>query len=186
MPDKIDLDKLPYLNACVNEGLRWRPVGPLALPRGTLADVNILGYRIPKGTTVMINVYTIGKDPEFYDEPDRYIPERYIRDPLGLKDGVSQPGRKPLYAFGAGRRECPGKDFFFQNASIMLAQLLWACNIVPAGPPLETEIKKVFVSALLMRPKNFKIKFVPRRQGTQEALLEEKQKAEIMLTKILG
>ncbi|MCJ1399408.1 hypothetical protein MMC11_002610 [Xylographa trunciseda] len=185
LPDKIDLEKLPYLNACVTEALRWRPVSVINLPRETVVDEDILGYHIPKGTTVLLNHWTIQQDPDFYEAPERYDPERFLRDPFGAKDGVSQQGRKTLYTFGAGRRECPGKDFFFQNMRIALAQVLWAFDLV-ATEPLDIDVKTGFTASVMLRPKPFKVKFVPRSMGTREALVEEKRKADIVLSEILG
>jgi cytochrome P450 len=185
LPDTIDLDQLPYINACVTEGLRWRPVSPLGLPRETLADQDVLGYHIPKGTMVLLNQWTIQQDPNFYDEPYEYRPERYLHDPLGAKPGVSQVGRKALYTFGAGRRECPGTDFFFQNIRIAVSQILWAFNIEGDGP-LDTGVDTAFVSSVMLRPKPFKLKFVPRRARIPETLLEEKGKADIAFNEILS
>jgi cytochrome P450 len=188
LPDQIDLGKLPYLNACVTEAQRWRPlgafpVGPFGLPRKTLVDEEILGYRIPKGTSVLLNQWTIAHDPEFYEEPERYNPDRFFRDPVGAKEGVSQLGRKAIYTFGAGRRECLGKDFFFQNIRIAFSQILWAFDIIPAEP-LDFDVKTAFTPSVVMMPKPFKVEFVPRK--SREVLLEEKQKADLMLSEILG
>lgn len=185
LPDQIDLGRLPYLSACVTEGLRWRPVSPIGLPHENDADHEILGYRIPKETTVLLNQWTIQQDPEFYHEPERYNPDRYIRDPVGAKEGISQLGRKTLYTFGAGRRECPGKDFFLQTSRIALAQVLWAFDIIPDGP-LDIGVETGFTCSVVLRPKPFQVKFVPRRTGIRETLLEEKRKADVLLTEILA
>ncbi|KAL2871742.1 cytochrome P450 [Aspergillus lucknowensis] len=184
LPESIDLNELPYLNACVTEALRWRPVSPLGLPRETLADEIVMGYHIPKGATVVLNQWTIQQDPEFYDQPDRYMPERFILDEFGAKKGISQVGRKTLYTFGAGRRECPGKDFFFQNMRLGFAQILWAFDIVPTEP-LHTDILTGFTSSVVLRPKPFGVKFVPRRANFAGILAEEKRKADLKLKEIL-
>ncbi|KAK2594646.1 hypothetical protein QQS21_007622 [Conoideocrella luteorostrata] len=188
LPDKIELDKLSYLNACVTEAQRWRPlgtysVGQFGLPRESIAEEEILGFRIPKGSAVVINQWSIHHDPQFYDEPERYNPARYIENPVGLKKGVSQEGRKPIYTFGAGRKECLGKNFFFQSVRIAISQILWAFDIVPDGP-LDLDVQTGFTPAVVMMPKPFKVKFVPRRSG--EVLLREKEKADGMFAEILG
>jgi hypothetical protein len=184
LPDTIDLDELPYLNACVTEALRWRPVSPLGLPRKVTDDEIVLGYRIPKGSTVVLNQWSIQQDPEFYEDPDRYMPERFIQDQFGAKKGISQLGRKTLYTFGAGRRECPGKDFFFQNMRLAFVQILWAFDIVPTEP-LHVDINNGFTSSVVLRPKPFKVKFVPRRANLGDILLEEKRKADLEFKEIL-
>ncbi|KAK0729565.1 cytochrome P450 [Lasiosphaeris hirsuta] len=183
LPEKIDRNRLPYLKAVVMEVLRWHAVTPIPLPREVLADVEVRGYVIPKGTTVMTNVYTIQRDPNFYKDPDFFIPERYLRHPLGIKEGASAQNRKALYTFGFGRRECPGREFFFQQMEITMAQVVWAFDFVPTGE-LDTDVRTGFVFGVASRPNPLKMKFVPRR--SPEALLAEKRKADIMLDGILG
>ncbi|KAL9094344.1 MAG: hypothetical protein Q9165_003485 [Trypethelium subeluteriae] len=190
LPDKIDLDKLPYLNACVCETLRWRPlgaypIGAFGLPRETVNDEQLNGYRIPKGTTILLNQWTIAHDADFYEDPETYNPQRFVDDPVGAKKGVSQAGRKPIYTFGAGRRECPGKEFFFQNVRIAFAQILWAFDLVPDGE-LDTDPTTGFTPSIVMMPKPFKVKFVPRRDGMEDVLLREKEKADAKLSEIFA
>nr|UYO77214.1 cytochrome P450 [Trichoderma crystalligenum] len=188
LPDKIELDKLPYVNACVTEAQRWRPLGAyfmsqFGLPRESVADEEIMGYRIPKGSSVVINQWSVHHDPEFYDEPERYNPDRYYQSPVGSKEGASQQGRKPIYTFGVGRKECLGKDYFFQNARIACSLILWAFDIVPDGP-LDLNVQTGFTPAVVMMPKPFKVKFVPRR--SDDVLLREKEKADVQFTEMLG
>nr|UIK22909.1 cytochrome P450 [Trichoderma rhododendri] len=188
LPDKIELDKLPYLNACVTEAQRWRPLGAyfmsqFGLPRENLVEEEVMGYRIPKGSSVVINQWSIHHDPKFYDEPARYNPERYYQNPVGAKEGVSQQGRKPIYTFGAGRKECLGKDYYFQNTRVAASQVLWAFDIVPDGP-LDSDPQVSFTPAVVMMPLPFKVKFVPRR--SEEVLLRENDKADVLYTELLG
>ena len=188
LPKHIDLGKLAYINACVLESQRWRPlgafaVGPFGLPRKNVVDEEVLGYRIPKGSSVLLNQWTIAHDPSFYEAPERYNPDRFIRDPVGAKEGVIQEGRKAVYTFGAGRRECLGKDFALQNLRIAVSQILWAFDIVPLER-LDRDTQTGFTPAAVMIPLPFKVKFVPRK--SQEDLLEEKRKADAMISEILG
>ena len=183
LTNQIDRAELPYLHACVMEVLRWHATTPIPLPRELEADVKIGGYNIPKGTTVMTNVWTIQRDPAFYDEPERFEPERYMRNPLGIKDGAPSQHRKALYTFGFGRRECPGKDFFFQQMEVTMAQVLWAFDFVPTGE-LDTDVSTGFKFGVASRPKPLQIKFVPRR--SPENLAAEKRKADMALDSILG
>ncbi|KIA75329.1 hypothetical protein HK57_00208 [Aspergillus ustus] len=188
LPEIIDLERLPFLHACITEAIRWRPVSPLGLPRETTTDEIVAGYHIPAGTTIILNMWTIQMDSSFYDDPDAYKPERYMDDPFGanVKEGVSaHVGRKPLYTFGAGRRECPGKDLFFQNMRLAVAQILWAFNVVPdQKEELRTSVAEGFISSVAVRPRPFKIKFVPRREGFEKIMLEEKRKADAKLRDI--
>ena len=188
LPKQIDLEKLRYVNACVLESQRWRPLGafimgPFGLPRKSVVDEEVLGYRIPKGSTILLNQWTIAHDPDFYEEPERYNPDRFFRDSVGAREGVWQKGRKAIYTFGAGRRECLGKDFALQSIRLAMSQMLWAFDIKPAGP-LNIDTQTGFTPAVVMMPKPFKVKFVPRKN--QETLLQAKWKADVMLGEILG
>lgn len=183
MPDNIDRNQLPYMKACIMEVLRWHATTPIPLPRELQGDVTIRGYNIPKGTTIMTNVWTIQRDPAFYDEPDSFIPERFLRHPLGIKDGASVANRKALYTFGFGRRECPGREFFFQQMEMTMAQVLWAFDFVQTGP-LDTDIRTGFIFGVASRPKPLNMKFVPRRNP--ETLITAKRKAGLMLNQVLG
>lgn len=188
LPEHIDLGKLRYITACVLESQRWRPlgafpVGPFGLPRKSVVDEEVLGYRIPKGSSILLNQWTIAHDPDFYEEPERYNPDRFLRDSVGAKEGAWQEGRKAVYTFGAGRRECLGKDFALQNIKLALSQILWAFDVVPVES-LDTDAQTGFTPAVVMIPKPFKVRFVPRK--SQESLLQEKRKADLMLSEILG
>jgi cytochrome P450 len=52
-----DRDSLPYVEAVYREVLRWRPVAPLGVARSTLEEDVYNGYYIPKGATVLINIW---------------------------------------------------------------------------------------------------------------------------------
>ena len=188
LPDKIDPETLPYLSACVVEALRWRPVSTLSLPRETSADQDVLGYRVPKGTMVLQNIWHMHMDADYYEEPERYRPERYVDNPLGARPGAPhQPGRKNVYTFGAGRRECPGAAFFYQGMGLAFAQLLWAFELAPAGPLGDhNDIKATFDHSLVLHPKPFGVKFVPRKANTDNILLTVKAKADAAFETMLG
>ncbi|KAG7095113.1 hypothetical protein E1B28_005898 [Marasmius oreades] len=69
LPDFVDRDSLPYIDAIVKEALRWNPVAPLGLPHMVTKADEFRGYYIPAGTTIMGNSWTILHDPDTYPEP---------------------------------------------------------------------------------------------------------------------
>jgi len=77
---ETDLPNLPYLQAVVKEGLRLHPPGPL-LVRTFQERCKIKGFYIPEKTTLVINAYAVMRDPDSWEDPDEFKPERFLRAP---------------------------------------------------------------------------------------------------------
>lgn len=92
------------------------------------------------------------------------MPERYLANPAGLKDGVEAAGgRRATYTFGAGRRICPGEEFAENSILVAMAKLLWTFNVV-APEPLDTAVETGFHTGLVLSPKSFSVEFVRRAE----------------------
>lgn len=103
--EEFHILKLEYLNAVVKETLRLHPAAPLLLPRCPTQSCNVGSYTIPKGTKVFLNVWTTHRDPEFWDNPYEFRPERFLGD--GIK--LDYHGNSLHYLpFGVGRRCAQG------------------------------------------------------------------------------
>ncbi|KAK8448202.1 hypothetical protein SEVIR_8G244200v4 [Setaria viridis] len=113
-----DIAKLSYLQAVVKETLRLHPTVPIGLNKAE-ATVEIQGYKIPKGTTVYVNLWDICRRAKVWDDPEKFMPERFAdRD-------VSFVGTNfELIPFGAGRRICLGMPLADRMLHLMLASLL--------------------------------------------------------------
>ena len=72
-----DLANLKYLRLVIKETMRLHPAAPLLLPREATEPCKILGYDIPKGTTVLVNAWAIGRDPMHWEDPEEFKPERF-------------------------------------------------------------------------------------------------------------
>ena len=79
-PSMRDRLKLPYTDATVAEVLRKVTTVPLGVPHQTLEDVEFHGYFIPKNTWIMSNLYAVHHDPELWTEPDRFQPDRFLKE----------------------------------------------------------------------------------------------------------
>uniref|UniRef100_A0A0D9XHU9 Cytochrome P450 n=1 Tax=Leersia perrieri TaxID=77586 RepID=A0A0D9XHU9_9ORYZ len=117
--EESEISRLPYLQAVVKETLRLHPPGPLLLPRQATSTIQIMGYTIPKGAQVFINVWAMGQDKDTWPEPEKFMPERFIEKPIDFKGGDFE-----LIPFGAGRRICPGLPLAFRMVHVVLASLL--------------------------------------------------------------
>lgn len=105
LPSFTDRPNLPYVEKVLREVLRWNPVAPLALPHYLTKDDVYEGYFIPEGAIVFANSWGLMHDPAIYPSPFEFDPERYNTvDPEGL---VNPDPR--TFAFGYGRRVCPGE-----------------------------------------------------------------------------
>ncbi|KAK4047662.1 hypothetical protein OIO90_006091 [Microbotryomycetes sp. JL221] len=125
MPDFTDQSDLIYCNAIVKEVLRWRTIIAGGLAHSTTEDDVFEGYFIPKGTTVLANHWSIHLDPELYPEPTKFNPDRFI-------DSNGQLNDLKHFAFGFGRRICPGMHIAERSLFIVFSRLMWACNITNA------------------------------------------------------
>lgn len=94
-----DLSKLDYLQNLINETLRLYPPVPLLLPHESTHDCRVCGYDIPKDTMLLVNLWTMQRDPKLWVDAEKFMPERF--------EGGEGQGYK-LIPFGAGRRACPG------------------------------------------------------------------------------
>lgn len=114
-----DIAQLPYQQAVVKETLRVHLPGPLKLPHKALSNAEIGGYTIQKDSQVLVNAWTIGRDPHTWESPTLFMPERF----MGSKHDYEGNDFEFL-PFGAGRRICPGLPLASPMVHLMLASLL--------------------------------------------------------------
>ncbi|EAZ01826.1 hypothetical protein OsI_23850 [Oryza sativa Indica Group] len=120
------LSELRYLHLVIKETLRLHPPGPLLLPRECREQCKVLGYDVPRGTQVLVNVWAIGRDPRYWPggSPEEFRPERFgDGEPAAALDFKGTDYE--LLPFGAGRRMCPGLAFGLANVELPLASLLF-------------------------------------------------------------
>ncbi|XP_038693901.1 flavonoid 3',5'-hydroxylase 1-like [Tripterygium wilfordii] len=101
-----DIPKLQYLQAICKETFRKHPSAPLGLPRISIEACEVNGYYIPKNTRLSVNIWAIGRDPEVWENPLEFNPERFMS---GKNAKIEPRGNDfELIPFGAGRRICAG------------------------------------------------------------------------------
>lgn len=118
--DETEIKEMIYLNFVIKETLRLHPPFPLLLPRECRESCKIDGYEIPVKTKVVINAWAIGRDPNYWTNPDSFYPERFLDSSIDLKGKNFE-----FIPFGAGRRMCPGMLFGLASVEFPLASLLY-------------------------------------------------------------
>ncbi len=112
--DPEALTQIPYLDAVVNESLRIHPVIP-DVPRKLCQDAELMGYKLKAGTSVGAVAFLTHRDPDIYEQPEKWIPERFL-------DRKFTPFE--FYPFGGGNRRCIGAAFASFEAKVVLGTIL--------------------------------------------------------------
>nr|XP_022296326.1 probable cytochrome P450 CYP44 [Crassostrea virginica] len=112
------INRLTFLKACVKESQRILPIG-LEIKRILKKDLILGGYVVPVGTTVELAPYVHYMSPEYFVEPERFLPERWLRDGSALNIHPYL-----LTPFGHGPRMCAGRRFAEQELYVLLSKML--------------------------------------------------------------
>ncbi|CAL9134435.1 unnamed protein product [Musa textilis] len=118
LAEEEDIPNLPYLNCIINETLRLYPAVPLLVPHESSQDCTVGGYDVPRGTMLLANAWAIHRDPNTWDEPEEFKPERFQ-----CEGGKKEAGLRML-PFGSGRRKCPGEGLAMRLNGLALATLI--------------------------------------------------------------
>ncbi|KAM0027690.1 putative 3,9-dihydroxypterocarpan 6A-monooxygenase [Helianthus debilis subsp. tardiflorus] len=113
-----DIPNLPYLQAIVKETLRLHSTGPVILRQST-EDCTVAGYHIPANTTVFINVWALGRDPNHWENPLEFRPERFEQNNVDVRGQHFH-----IIPFGSGRRICPGTSLSLQMIQTTLGSMI--------------------------------------------------------------
>ncbi|KAF7125412.1 hypothetical protein CNMCM5793_001590 [Aspergillus hiratsukae] len=172
MPVWADFKDLPYINCIVKEGLRWHPVLPLGVPHRVAKDDWYEGMLIPKDATVVIPAYAIHRSEQHnYAEPDEFNPKRFKFE--------------HHYAYGAGRRICPGMHLAERTQWRAIAKLLWAFDIeLPIDPATGKKIipdPEAYKEGIAHGPLPFQVVFKPRSQAHVDIIMKDCEQSLKML-----
>lgn len=119
--EESDINQLHYLEAVVKETMRLHPVIPLLVPHSPSVATVVAGYTIPKGSRVLINVWSIMRDPKAWKDPLEFQPERFLEHP---ELGDYRGNNFNYLPFGSGRRICAGINLAEKMVMHVLATLL--------------------------------------------------------------
>ncbi|KAJ3558921.1 hypothetical protein NM688_g646 [Phlebia brevispora] len=182
LPSFEDEAKLPYFVACIKETLRRHSAIIGGVPHKVDEDDTYKGYFIPKGSIVLGNTYAIHMDPVRYPNPDVFTPERFHKptEPTRWGSGPDSTDRDH-YAFGWGRRYCPGAHIAEWSMFVVCARLLWAFDFRnPSGcsaPDANDELG-TWSDGFLCVPKMFAVEWKVRSEAKEKLILQKLEDAQ--------
>lgn len=151
-PKWEDHNNFPYLEAFVTEVLRYVSVMPLGIPHKAILDTSLGSYKIPKGTTVLLNIYAIHRDPEIWQNPDEFVPERFLDE----NGHFCFERTSNLVSFGLGHRCCPGETLARMETFLFTSQFFQKFNLkADENSDLPSVDDAIF--GITLRPADFKI-----------------------------
>jgi len=133
-----DLAQLPYTEMVVRESMRLYPPAP-GVAREPIEDVRIGGYDVPRGSLVTVNTYAMHRDRRFFEDPERFDPERFGP---GWEERID---RYAFLPFGGGPRVCIGNGFAMMEARLLLATIAqrWRFSLEPGQEILPMQLVTV-------------------------------------------
>lgn len=201
-PNSGDRARLPYIDAIVEEILRWRPIGTTGVPHLNKVEDQYEGFRIPAGSIVFANQWAITREAEvFGEDASDFVPERWLAG-TGKGNGNANGNGKgsggvtangegkertedrdsalrdlPTIGFGFGRRVCTGRHIARSELWIQIAMLLWAFNLEGAVSRETGESVKVnpldMTDSLVIRPMPFNVVLKTRGPWVDEVITKQ-------------
>ncbi|KAH7904745.1 cytochrome P450, partial [Hygrophoropsis aurantiaca] len=158
LPNFDDRSSMPFVEAVLREVLRWHPVAPLGVPHATTNSDVYNGYLIPKGASIVPNIWAMTHNEAKYPNPSAFIPERFLTTDGQLTDDTV------AFAFGFGRRVCVGRHVADASLWAAMTSMLSVFKFMPAknmqGEDVAPEPR--WTSGLTSRPVAFPCRIIPR------------------------
>lgn len=140
-------------------------------------------YFFPADTMYIANAWTIHHYAQEYDRPNDFITERFLENPFGLRpsfkaDELQHSGRRALYAFSSGRRQCPGEQFAFTSVLLATSKIVWAYDIAPPPSGLDGSVETGFKDGTVRQPVHPEVLFKLRDEKRTAGLLADIDRTE--------
>ncbi|KAI7862713.1 cytochrome P450 [Spinellus fusiger] len=167
LPDFSERNCFPYMIAVQRELFRLFPPTPLGAPRVAEQDFIVSDYLVKEGTALITNVYSIHQNPDYFSEPDKFIPERFMSNTSTMYASANgNIANRDQYNFGWGRRICPG--IYLAEIKIFLVYVsVWSQYIVEPkldsnGKPEYGNVPDPVNGGFVMKPKPYEVRFIER------------------------
>ncbi|XP_070204105.1 cytochrome P450 1A2-like isoform X3 [Littorina saxatilis] len=158
LPQLADKPNLPYCEATLYEVMRLSPVAPTSLPHKTMCDTTVGGYDVPKNTLVLVNLWAAMHDPDKWEQPEEFKPERFLD-----AEGQLSAKQESWMPFSTGRRSCIGESVVKPELVLILACLLKTLS-VSLAPGQEYRVTTRLVSLFMNPPLPYSIAVTPRNK----------------------
>nr|XP_043627185.1 cytochrome P450 77A1-like [Erigeron canadensis] len=137
-----DIEDMVYLTAFVKETFRCHPPTHFTLSHAATRPTELDGYTIPSDVNVEFYTAWVTEDPELWDAPQEFRPERFLNGGDGADvDVTGKIGALKMLPFGAGRRICPAWSLGTLHVKMLIASMVHAFKWLPdpGNPPDPSE-----------------------------------------------
>ncbi|KAL7631612.1 UNVERIFIED_CONTAM: hypothetical protein RMT77_018084 [Armadillidium vulgare] len=135
LPSLLDKDQLVYTQAVINEVLRVNPIAMFGLYHAFDKDIEINGNCIPKDAIVLPSILLCHNDPDYWEDPKSFKPERFI-----TSDGKLDINKEGFLPFSLGRRNCIGESLARMELYFFIVGILQTFEFTaPEGAELKME-----------------------------------------------
>ncbi|KAG2188787.1 hypothetical protein INT44_003926 [Umbelopsis vinacea] len=168
LPTADDEPNLPYLQCVILETLRLFTPAPLGVPHATSSEDTYNNFVIPKKATVVINAYAIHRDPNRYEEPEKFDPLRhmeYVKSKSAHKFSQNVDDR-PHLAFSTGRRVCVGIHLA-ERSVFMATAVLVACYRLEGSPDMSRSKGNLSTT---FAPVPYEVRLIPRHDDVHRLI----------------
>ncbi|KAJ7034656.1 cytochrome P450 [Mycena alexandri] len=169
-PGAEDEARLPYIRAIIKEVQRVHAPFWMGTPHYSTEDYEYNGMFIPKDTVLVLNCFTMHHNEARYPDPHAFNPERYLGDELSCAESakLSDPMARDHWAFGGGRRICPGLAAAERELFLAVSRILWTFNV--RALPSEPISLEEYEGKSGRTPVPFRVQLQPRHENVHAIL----------------
>ncbi|KAF9475161.1 cytochrome P450-like protein [Pholiota conissans] len=142
---------------------------PLSVFHASMSDDVYNGYYIPKGTTIIPNVWAMTRDPTRYEDPETFNPSRFLDENNRLNNGTM------TYVFGFGQRICPGRYMASATMWLTITTVLSTFNIRPRKDASGNDISLhdiEYSGGLISHVSPFEYSITPRSEKAKQLIVD--------------
>ena len=157
------VEEAEYLNACILEVLRLYPSA--GFTRLTKEEIQLGEYTIPKGVDIIIFPYIIQRNPEYFEKPNEFVPERWLTkhtEKLNFQSRLAHETlKKPYLPFSLGKRNCVGRPLALLEIRVVILKLLQNFDVL-APKVVPDDFQDVPHIGLTLIPTGVRVRFKKR------------------------